>query len=201
MTHRRFVSVFGSARVVPGDREYDEAVEVGRVIAEAGLGVATGGYTGVMEAACRGAAKAGGHTIGATVEEWRGRTPNEWVREVRSGDDLFDRLRILVAEPVAMVAVAGGVGTLAEVALGWNLMQRASRVGDPLRPLVLMGPRWREMSVIFEDQLIDGPGDRDLVTLVDDPEGVATHLNGRLEEVSRVDPDRQQRRRLRSVSR
>lgn len=92
------------------------------------------------------------------------------------GDDLFGRLRILVAEPAAIVAVAGGVGTLAEVALAWNLMQRATRTGEARRPLVLMGARWRQMTTTFAHQLIDGPGDRDLVTLVDRPLEVADYL-------------------------
>ena len=49
------VAVFGSARLAAGDAEYDQARALGRLIGEAGWTVATGGYTGVMEAACRGA--------------------------------------------------------------------------------------------------------------------------------------------------
>jgi uncharacterized protein (TIGR00730 family) len=174
------VAVFGSARLAEGDAEYDHARALGRMIGEAGWTVATGGYTGVMEAACRGAAEAGGHTVGVTIAGWPWREPNRWVREQRPGVDLFDRLRILVGQSAAMVAVAGGVGTLGEVALGWNMMQHAVRDGGSTRPLVVMGPRWRGLIDSFGEHLIDGPGDRGLVDLVDHPAEAMVTLRERI---------------------
>jgi len=170
------ISVFGSARLQEGDAEYEAARELGGLVAEAGWTVATGGYFGVMEAVCRGAAEAGGLTIGVTLAGWDHRSPNRWVKEERPGVDLFDRLRILVAGCEAMVAVAGGVGTLAEVAVAWNLMQHESRDGGETRPLVLMGRRWQGLGDAFTAHLIDGPRDTDLIELAPDPLGVAVVL-------------------------
>jgi predicted Rossmann-fold nucleotide-binding protein len=157
------VAVFGSARLAEGDAEYDHARALGRMIGEAGWTVATGGYT-----------------VGVTIAGWPWREPNRWVREQRPGVDLFDRLRILVGQSAAMVAVAGGVGTLGEVALGWNMMQHAVRDGGSTRPLVVMGPRWRGLIDSFGEHLIDGPGDRGLVDLVDHPAEAMVTLRERI---------------------
>jgi uncharacterized protein (TIGR00730 family) len=173
------VAVVGSARVCEGDAEYEDAREVGRLLAEAGWTVATGGYLGVMEAACRGAADAGGHTIGVTVSGWPHRRPNPWVGEERPGEDLFERLRILVGGCDAMLAVAGGVGTLAEVAVAWNLMQHIARDGGSPRPIVLMGRRWAGMSQAFAEHLVDAREDQRLLeTVVDPPTAVAALRRG-----------------------
>ena len=174
----RLAAVFGSARLTEGDTEYAEAHEVGRRLADAGWAVATGGYMGVMEAACRGAVEAGGHTVGVTVAGWEGRRPNRWVREERPGADLFDRLRILVGGSDAMVAVAGGVGTLAEVAVAWNLAQHAVRDGAPPRPLVLVGARWDALREVFDRHLVDLESDADLIRHARAPAEVPDALRG-----------------------
>ena len=63
----RFVTVFGTRHSKPGDAEYEPARRLGKMIAEAGFGVITGGYGGAMEAASRGAHEVGGHTRGITM--------------------------------------------------------------------------------------------------------------------------------------
>lgn len=137
------VSVFGSARVQPGDADYELAVTVGRVLAEAGYTVMTGGYGGVMEAASKGANKAGGHVIGVTtkqIEQVRQVVANRWVKEEIMYDELRDRLLHLVKEADAgYVALPGGVGTLHEIAETWELM-RMNGIGQ--RPLICYGDYW-----------------------------------------------------------
>jgi uncharacterized protein (TIGR00730 family) len=161
------VAVFGSARLQPQDPEYAEARRTGELIARAGWTVCTGGYDGAMAAASEGASGAGGHVVGVTVSAWsERRSPNRWVAEERAADSLIARLSELVHSD-AWVAMAGGVGTLAEVALAWNLLQTAE-LGP--RPLVLMGPRWRALLPVLREQLVIGDHDMELVTLADDPE-------------------------------
>ena len=60
------VTVFGGARVGSDSQLYADSLELGRRLAEAGFVVATGGYTGTMEAVLRGAREAGAHTVGYT---------------------------------------------------------------------------------------------------------------------------------------
>ena len=67
MPDQPVVSVYGSARIQPDHPAYKEAEQVGMLLASAGYTVQTGGYGGVMEAASKGAAQAGGHVIGVSV--------------------------------------------------------------------------------------------------------------------------------------
>lgn len=159
-------AVFGSARVTEQDDEYLIAVRTGRLLAESGWAVMTGGYHGAMEAASRGAGDAGGHVIGVTVANWIDRSaPNRWVVEERCAPDLLARLAQLMAAD-ALIAVGGGVGTLAEVALAWNLKQR----DHAFPPLVLVGRRWERVLPVLARELVIDEHDLRHVHLVGDPD-------------------------------
>jgi hypothetical protein len=168
-------SVFGSARVTENDEEYLVAAETGRLLAESGWAVMTGGYHGAMEAASRGCGDAGGHVIGVTVAGWGDRSgPNAWVVEERRTPDLLARLAELVTAD-ALIAVGGGIGTLAEVALAWNLKQRDHAVA----PLILVGARWERVVPVLARELVIDDHDLRHLHLVGDPAGairvVAAH--------------------------
>ena len=78
------ISVFGGSQPREGSTAYAEAQQLGRLLAERGHVVLTGGYIGVMEAVSRGAREAGGHVIGVTsedIEAWRPIKANAWVME------------------------------------------------------------------------------------------------------------------------
>lgn len=139
----KIISVFGSNQPPPGHPDYELAYDVGRRLAQAGLAVATGGYIGTMTAVSQGAAEAGGHVIGVTcdqIETWRPVSPNRWIaREIRYRT-LLERIAHLVAENDGIIALPGGIGTLAEVSLAWNQLQTGAM---PSRPLVVLGEHWR----------------------------------------------------------
>ena len=119
------VSVFGGSQTKEGEPAYSEAQELGRLLAHRGHTVLTGGYIGTMEAVSRGANKAGGHVIGVTcaeIERWRPVGANQWVQEEWKKETLIERLQALVMECDAALALPGGPGTLAEIAVTWNLM-------------------------------------------------------------------------------
>jgi len=138
----RQITVFGSSRVSPEDVAYRDALRLGRLVAEAGYAVCTGGYGGVMEAVSRGAREAGGVVIGVTVHPWSSRLqPNSWLSHEVTTLHLFERLSHLI-DSDAYVALPGGLGTLGEVTLTWNLFQTDS---IPLRPLILVGAPWRRL--------------------------------------------------------
>jgi uncharacterized protein (TIGR00725 family) len=139
------ITVFGGSQPKPGSLAYQEAALLGRLLAERGHAVLTGGYMGTMEAVSRGANEAGGHVIGATcleIERWRKNGPNPWVKEVRQFETLRERLDGLISGCDAALALPGGPGTLTEISLMWNLM-----IVDalPRRPLVLIGPGWQSV--------------------------------------------------------
>jgi uncharacterized protein (TIGR00730 family) len=143
------ITVFGGSQSKESDASYAEACELGRLLAEAGHTVLTGGYIGTMEAVSRGAAEAGGHVIGVTcadIEAWRAVRPNAWVQEERRFATLQERLNELVLSCDAAIALPGGPGTLTEIALTWNLMIVSSM---PPKPLILTGAGWRSVMESF----------------------------------------------------
>lgn len=139
------ISVFGGSQPREGDPAYEEALLLGRLLAQRGLTVLTGGYIGTMEAVSRGAYEAGGHVIGVTCEEierWRPVGANRWVKEERRRKTLIERLQALIEECDAAIALPGGPGTLTEIALTWNLMIIGSL---HRRPLILVGDGWQSV--------------------------------------------------------
>lgn len=169
MTPTRIATVFGASTPKPGTPDYEVARHLGGLLAQAGWVVATGGYSGVMEAASRGAAEAGGHVIGVTslvIENWRtGARANRWIKEEIKFATLRERLYHLVDCCHAAIALPGGIGTLSEIAFTWSLLQT-----DEIKrkPLVLVGEMWREVAALFirEAGVYLHPGDEDLIRVV-----------------------------------
>ncbi len=139
MAGRGLVAVFGSSEPVPDSLLYQEARETGRMLAERGYIVLTGGYSGVMEGASRGAMEAGGHTVGVLCDIFTRRTANEYVQESIPTADLLERTRILIEKSAACVILHGKAGTLAELTFTWAL-HRAGCLPD--RPVILLGEGW-----------------------------------------------------------
>jgi len=139
------VSVFGGSQPQEGSAAYAEAQQLGRLLAQRGHTVLTGGYVGTMEAVSRGAREAGGHVIGVTcedIEAWRPIKANAWVMEEIRKKTLIERLHSLIHESDAALALPGGAGTLTEITLMWNLM-----IVESLhrRPLILIGDGWQSV--------------------------------------------------------
>src|SRR5512141_3350136 len=102
------VTVFGGAQPKEGSAAYEEARELGALIAGRGHTVLTGGYMGTMEAVSRGAAEAGGHVIGVTcaeIERWRPIGANRWVKEELRKETLMERIHALIHESDAALAL------------------------------------------------------------------------------------------------
>lgn len=160
------VTVYGSNSPKDGEAEYEQARALGRLLAQHGYVVATGGYAGTMEAASRGAKEAGGHVIGVTTSLFDGLrlSANPYLDEEIKLPTLFQRLHHLVTLAEAWVALPGGIGTLSEVALTWSLMQ----VGElPRHPFVLVGAMWRKTIGEFAGDYHVRPQFRELIKYAD----------------------------------
>ncbi|MCD4673708.1 MAG: LOG family protein [Anaerolineaceae bacterium] len=144
------IAVFGSAKTKEHTQLYQDSVLLGRLLAERGHTVLTGGYSGTMEAVSKGAAEAGAHVIGVTckeLEDFRGARANQWVHEEWNYPTLHDRLNALIeGGDGAAIALPGGAGTLAEIIMLWN---RMITEGLPRRPLVLIGKDWQAVFTTF----------------------------------------------------
>jgi uncharacterized protein (TIGR00730 family) len=155
------VAVFGGAWIEEDEPEYQEARRLGRWLAERSTHVVCGGYQGAMAAVCQGASDHGGTTVGVTISAWDDVvTVNPWLTHEIVARDLFARLPV-ITDADAWVAFSGGVGTLHEVALCWNLVQTA--LARP-RPLILLGEQWDRKLQLFRELLrVSDPTHFDLV--------------------------------------
>ncbi len=133
--------MLGSARIGLGDPRHDDAVRLGGLLAGAGWTIVTGGYGGLMAAVTRGAAAAGGHTVGLPMRAWRHLTPDPSCSELRWSASYAERFGHLLATQVA-IALPGGVGTLAEASGVWAAAQTEPGAAQ----LVLVGPAWRALT-------------------------------------------------------
>jgi hypothetical protein len=138
---KKIVTVFGGSTVEPLEEPYQRAYELGHAIAELGLTLCNGGYGGTMEAAARGAVEAGGHTIGVTCTRFGRGGPNAYIRQEIPTFDLFQRLQTLIRLGRAYVVLPGGTGTLVELALVWELLDKGLLRGE--RPLIVIGDSWQ----------------------------------------------------------
>ena len=136
---KKIITVFGSSRPEEGHLDYAEALALGRDLAAAGFAVCTGGYGGVMEAVSRGAGEAGGRVLAVTSTFFRSRA-NRWVQEETRVDTWQDRLFELVRLGDGFVACKGGTGTLVELAVVWEMLNKKAMEA---RPFVVLGDFWQ----------------------------------------------------------
>jgi uncharacterized protein (TIGR00730 family) len=165
------VTIFGSARTSPDDPQYEQAVEVARLLAEAGFAIITGAGPGIMEAANRGAKLAGGRSIGCNIELPFEQGANPYVDTVINFRYFFVRKTMFIKYSNAFIIFPGGFGTLDEAFEALTLIQ-TGKISQ--FPVVLFGRhywagliRWLQTRVLGERKI--SPGDMDLMLLTDDP--------------------------------
>jgi len=134
MNPEKIITVFGSSRPKEGDPDYADAFALGRALAQAGFAVCSGGYAGVMEAVSRGAKESGGKTYGVTADFFKAKT-NPWIDvEVRM-KTWEERLFELIRVADGFVACKGGTGTLVELAVVWEMLNKSVLTGKPFAAL------------------------------------------------------------------
>ena len=124
MNNGRTIAVFGSGSAPKGHPVLAQAERLGRLLAEAGFSLISGGYGGTMEAASRGARQAGGRATGVTLDLFAPPlAPNPWLTEDERVTDFFPRLRRLTSVD-GFVVLQGGIGTLTEATLACQLPRK-----------------------------------------------------------------------------
>ncbi len=135
----KIITVFGSSRPREGDSHYALAQELGAQLASRGFTICSGGYGGVMEAVSRGAKEAGGKVLGITAEFFNA-SANRWVDEIISVKTWQERLFTLIERASGYVACPGGTGTLVELAVVWEMLNKRVM---PAKPFVTLGHFWQ----------------------------------------------------------
>lgn len=137
------VTIFGSARVRPGTFAYDEVKRIAAVLAGLGCDVITGGGPGLMQAANEGAASVGApqrdRSVGIRVELPFEQEANPFVEQAYEHKTFFTRLHHFVLTSDAFVVTPGGIGTVLELMMIWQLLQ-VKHVHET--PLILVGAMW-----------------------------------------------------------
>jgi uncharacterized protein (TIGR00730 family) len=165
-------ALFGSARIGEDHPAYVAARETGRLFGERGWAVVTGGGSGVMEAANRGAKEGGGLSVGFNIELPHEQRPNDYLDIEYTFAHFYARKVCFVKPSEGFVIFPGGFGTLDELFESLTLIQ----TGKVLHfPVVLFGSEyWTELlDWIRDEPLRDGmisPDDVELLHLTDDPE-------------------------------
>ena len=175
------VTVFGSSRPREGDADYEEARILGQALAKHGFSVCSGGYGGVMEAVSRGAKEAGGKTTGVTAEFFKAAKLNPWIDvEVRM-KTWEERLFELIRRADAFVACKGGTGTLVELAVVWEMLNKSVMAA---KPFAVLGDFWQPVLDRVREVEVGHPSSWDeangrLVYVAATPGDVARHLTAK----------------------
>jgi len=166
------ISVFGSARATPEDPYYRKAVEVGRLIAESGFSVITGGGPGIMEGANRGAKEAGGESVGLNILLPFEQVANPYLTKVINFRYFFVRKVMFSKYAAGLIFFPGGFGTLDEF---FDLITLIQTGKIHRLPVVLLGTdywsgqlKWIRETVRQHFEYIS-PEDMDLFRVTDDP--------------------------------
>lgn len=171
---RPAVSIFGSARIKPGDPYYTMCIDIARRLSDAGLAVISGGGPGIMEAANKGAFEGESSSVGLNIELPHEQARNVWQDISISFRHFFARKVAFVKYADAYVVMPGGFGTLDEFTEVLTLIQtgKSRRI-----PVILVGTAfWGGLLDWFRtrlvaDRMIDDK-DMELFQVIDEPANV-----------------------------
>jgi len=172
------VSIFGSARTSPNDLVYKTAEKLAHNLVKNNFAVITGGGGGIMEAANKGAAKAGGRSIGLNIVLPREQKPNRYSNIKVEFNYFFIRKVMFIKYASAYIIMPGGLGTLDELFEAATLIQ-TQRI-KPL-PIILVGSDyWSGLMDWIRNQLLTtltiSPEDMDIFQVMDSPDEIVKSI-------------------------
>ena len=175
---RPAVALFGSARAAEGSGPYEAARDVGRLFAEAGWAVITGGGPGVMEGGNRGAREGGGLSVGFNIKLPHEQGGNAYCDIVHTFDHFYARKVCFVRPSEGFIIFPGGFGTLDELYESLTLIQTRTILYFPV--VLFDSDYWGEMVEWIRGELLaDGmisASDIELLHLTDDPAAAVGHV-------------------------
>ena len=178
------VCVFGSYKSL-GKKE-GEVVKLGKLLAENGFEVITGGFGGPMEDVSRGAKEAGGKTTGVTYYKYKDvkyKSANKYVDEEIRTENIFERIDVMMKTADAFIVLPGGTGTLLELAA---CLEKINKGLMPPKPVILLGDWWKGVLDRLSEEPVLNKGARshfsalscrDLVRFVNTPEEAVKLIN------------------------
>jgi len=170
------VSFFGSARANPQEKYYQLAEQTAAEIAKAGFAVITGGGGGIMEAANKGAAKAGGQSIGLNIELPMEQIPNDYQNLSLHFRYFFVRKVMFLKYAHGFIVFPGGFGTMDEFFESLVLIQTLKQASFPV--ILMVSNYWEGLTEWMKQKMLEehgfiAPDDLNVFTVVDDPHAAA----------------------------
>ncbi len=172
------VSFFGSARTTPDDPYYELAVEIAAELVNQDYAVITGGGPGIMEAANKGAAEAGGNSVGLNINLPFEQEPNIFTNLPLNFKYFFVRKVMFIKYALAFICMPGGFGTLDEAFEALTLIQ-TKRI-KPF-PVILVGTEywsglldWMKEKMLSSDKIDNS--DMMIFTIMDDPLEIVSYI-------------------------
>jgi len=148
--HKRKITVFGSSRIAEDDARFLDAEVLSTKLGVAGFDGLVGGHQGMMAAFSQGLRAGGGFVTGVTLEVFP-TPPINTLSEEKRATHFFERMQMMIEEADAYLVLPGGLGTLSELAMTWDLL--AIGVLKP-RPLVVYGACWLPMMDKMKEHLV-----------------------------------------------
>ena len=150
MNNKKFVTVFGSSIPKPGEAEYETAYSLSKIFASKNINVCSGGFHGIMDAVSKGAADNGAEAIGVTLDFYKA-APSKYLTKEIKCHTLFERLKNLIEIGDAYVVLQGGTGTMLELSLVWEYMNKGI-ISE--KPFACHSSLWNEIVPIMEKQIM-----------------------------------------------
>ncbi len=146
---KKTITVFGSSFPKPGDEEYILAYKLGRFLGESNFNVCSGGYRGIMDAVSKGVTETGGEAIGITVDLYNVKPSENLTKEIKCSS-LFERIEKLIDTGDGYIILPGGTGTLVELAVVWEFMNKNMMNS---KPVACIGDFWREVVKSIDERM------------------------------------------------
>ena len=172
------ITVFGSSKPLPGEEEYDTAHQLGKLIGESGFSVCTGGYQGIMDAISKGASESNVDVIGVTVDIFSA-TPSKHLTKEIECNSLFERINKLIDFGDAFIILRGGTGTLVELSIVWELINKKL---NSEKPIACHGEMWKQIVKTMEARIELEGRKTGLVQCFDTIEECLHHIKSSLSE-------------------
>ena len=169
---KKTITIFGSSLPRSNDEEYQTAYKLGKLLAQKGFNVCTGGYRGIMDAVSKGSTEQEGESIGVTVDLWNV-TPSKYLTKEIKCKTLFERITKLVELGDAYVILQGGTGTLLELSVVWELMNKNLL---NIKPVFCHSKMWKDIVDIMERQIEHEGRKNGLIKCADSIEDIAEKI-------------------------
>jgi uncharacterized protein (TIGR00730 family) len=172
------VSIFGSKRMSPDTPTYDKAQHLAKLLVENGFNVITGGGSGIMEAANKGALEGGGKSVGLNIDLPAEEPPNAYTNIRLNFRYFFVRKMMFVKYAVAYIIFPGGFGTLDELFEAITLIQTEKIKPFPL--ILVEKEYWEGLLTWLKNTPLQvghiSPDDLEIIQVIDDPNEIIKYI-------------------------